>query len=156
MGRSREAEPLLLEAHSDFHGEAIEWVEMVLGDVCRDTNRPREAEEWYRRAMTSAPGTTPPYIFLAGLLASQERFAEACAVLEQATTASGDVDEVHLNLALNRRALGDLDGARTAALTALQITPNDEDAQRVLTDIESAIRMREHYGARVTRAGHEE
>lgn len=156
VGRCKEAERLLLEAHADFWGKEIQSVEMALGDVFRATNRPLEAEKWYRRAVASAPNTTGPYVFLAGFLASQERFSEACKVLEQATGASGELDEVHLNLALNWRALGDFERARAEALKAIQITPDYEAAQRTLADIESAIRMREQYEIQVRRALREE
>ena len=152
VGRRTEAERMLLEAHADYIGNEIYAVELALGDVCRDSNRPREAEEWYRRALTSAPNQTAPYVFLAGFLASQERFAEACAVLERGTCATGDPDEVYLNLALNRRALGDLHGARTAAQRALEITPDYDEARKKLTDIEEAILLVEKYRPRVTHA----
>ena len=156
VGRHTEAEQLLLEAHANFMGKDIYCVELALGDVYRDAGRPRQAEEWFRRALASAPDTTAPYVYLAGFLASQERFAEACAVLEGGMNAKGDPDEVQLNLALNRRALGDLDGARVAALKALQLSPDYEHARKTLTDIESAIGMRAVYQPRVANVAREE
>lgn len=152
IGRCAEAEERLLEAHADFWGRDIEWVEMTLGDVYRDMLRPQEAERWYRQAVASAPGTTAPYIFLAAFLARRERFDEACDVLERARGATGDLDEVNLNLALNRRALGDLERARAAVLSALEITPDYDAARQRLADIDAAIRTREQYRRRLERA----
>ncbi len=93
---------------------------MHLGLLYQDSGRFAEAERWFTAATRTAPGDTGPWIFLGGLLARSERFAEACAVLEKGLHAEGDVDEIWFNLGLNKKGLGDYLGAKECFQQALK------------------------------------
>jgi tetratricopeptide (TPR) repeat protein len=104
-----------------------------------DEGRFSEAEKFFRSAVSKNPGSTVPWIYLAGSLAEQEKFEDAIAVLLSAVELDGDRDEVYLNLAYSLRTLGRLDQARDCLQRALAITPDYPEAHEELADINAAL-----------------
>lgn len=96
------------------------------------------AEDAFRKALI-LDDSTVSYVYLAGALARQECFAEAIQVLEKALLINGDTDEVLLNIALNRRAMGQLLEAKVSLELALLLTPDYTEAKEVLNDISAAL-----------------
>jgi tetratricopeptide (TPR) repeat protein len=151
IGRDSEAERILLAAHPkrDRNRERVEW---TLGDVCAHQGRFEEAEKWFRMATETNPTDTASWVMLGGFLANRQRFREACEILERGLHAEGDRDEVYYNLGLNKRTLGDLQGARECFEAALRISPDYSKAQFSLSDIDEALRLRDELGPPVERA----
>ncbi len=115
---------------------------MSLGQLYRDLGRLDEAERWFRRATETAPDDTAPWVYLGGFLARCERFADACAVLERGLKAKGDLDEVWLNIGLNKRGIGDYQAAKECFEMAISISPTYADAIAALADLNGAIEVR--------------
>ncbi len=99
-----------------------------------------------------APSKTAPWVMLGGFLARRQRFQEACEILEQGLKAEGDVDEVYYNLGLNKRTLGDVEGAKKCFQAALAISPDYTKAQESLRDITETQRIINEFAAEVERA----
>jgi tetratricopeptide (TPR) repeat protein len=102
-------------------------------------------------ATETNPASTGPWVMLGGFLANRQRFREACEILERGLNAEGDRDEVYYNLGLNKRTLGDLEGARECFQAALRITPDYSAVQSSLSDINEAIQLRDEFGPQVER-----
>jgi tetratricopeptide (TPR) repeat protein len=151
IGRDSDAERILLAAHPK-RAKNREHVEWTLGKVCAHQGRFEEAEKWFRIATETNPDDTGPWVMLGAFLANRQRFREACEVLERGLHAEGDRDEVYYNLGLNKRTLGDLQGAQECFEAALRICPDYSLAQSSLSDITEALRLRDEFGPEVEQA----
>jgi len=143
VGRTRAALRIFLELESAPIPESKRHlVSLFKGATLQQMGRFREAEEAFRQACL-LDATTTSRVHLAGLFAAQERFAEAIDVLRAAVICEGNREEAYLNLALNQRALGQLDEARQSLRLALTLSPGYMAARRMLTDIQAALDLRE-------------
>lgn len=145
LNRYTEAENVLRRAFElDNSSYSVQY---TLGHVYREMGRFDDAESWYRKAIQTRPSSTIARIFLGSLLSHRERFVEACAELDEAVEAEGDVDEAYLNLGLCRRSLGQLDLAREMFQKAISISPDYEDAKLGLADVEDAIAVEKDFAS---------
>lgn len=96
-----------------------------------------KAEQSYCEATALIPEKTYAWVFYASFLTRQERWADACSVLERALSCEEDLDEVHFNLATIKLILGEHVEARKHLETAIQLAEgNYPEAQVLLRDIE--------------------
>ena len=91
------------------------------------------AEVLYRSVLTLAPADPVALTGLGYDLASQGRFDEAVSRLDQATRLDPGSVAAWRGLAAARRARGDLDGAREAALALARLAPDDALAREILS-----------------------
>jgi predicted Zn-dependent protease len=120
-------------------------IEYALGKIRLAQFKPGDAEAHFRNALRLNPASTSPAIFLADCLIQQEKFDEARSILNEALKVEGDLDEVYLNLSFVERATGNYEAARRYAIKALAITPDYQDAKRVLTDIELWLSLKREF-----------
>lgn len=97
----------------------------ALGLAAEDLGRPGEAERAYRAALRSRPAHPPATLNLAGLLADLLRLDEAEDVLLPWLAGHRGVDTAWSTLGTVRLRRGDLEGARRAFETALDIRPEN-------------------------------
>src|SRR5882762_2959952 len=106
LGRISDAERNLSTVNDMPPGK--EWLlDLARGKIESERGNLLRAEGYFRAAANKKPGSTVPWTYLGKCLTNQERFEEAGVILLNALNASGDVDEVYLNLGINKRALGD-------------------------------------------------
>lgn len=140
VGRVRDAEIQFNEINQNAAPKP--WLlEYALGKISMAQFNPMEAERHFRTAWKLNPDSTAPAELLADCLLKQEKFDEAIAVLNEALKASGDVDEVYLNLAVAKRAVGDYKSARQYLLDALKIDPNNSSIKKLLLDVELCLEV---------------
>jgi predicted Zn-dependent protease len=112
-------------------------IDLSLGEIERIRGNLSKSEMYLREAMKKNPESTVPYVYLGGILAYQERFAEACSILSDGLKAEGDLDEVYLNLGNNRRALGQYAAARACYVRALEFSSEHyKAAEEALQDLD--------------------
>lgn len=141
VGRRRESLHFFDQLDLISMPESKRWlVCLYKGQVLMEIGRFSHAAIEFRRAC-ELDTTTVPRVYLARALADQELFLQAIAELEEALKLEGDLDEVHLNIALNQRAIGRLDLSYRSTLRALEITDGYEPAKRLLRDLEAALGM---------------
>ena len=139
VGRRQQALRMYQKLYALPVAESKVWlVSLYIGETLYEMGKFSEAEMSFREACDHDT-TTVPRIYLAGSLAAQERFEEALLVLSEALSREGDRDEVWLNIALNQRTLGDLQGAERSLVEALTITPDYPAALVALVDVRNAI-----------------
>lgn len=85
----------LLERYPYLSGPALN-----LALICARTNRPQQAEEYFRRALQINPDNVAAGDQYGVWLRLQGRFAEAETVYLQALARNGDYADAHLNLAI--------------------------------------------------------
>jgi predicted Zn-dependent protease len=136
VGRMSDAEKQLLAL--SMHPLKKPWlVDLSLGEIESSRGNLQKAEEYFREALKKNPKCTVPYVYLAGALAHQERFQDACDILSEGVKTEGDVDEVYLNLGNNKRALGDYIAARQCYLRALEFSADRyKAAEEALLDLD--------------------
>jgi len=136
VGRLSDAEKQLLALSK--HPLKKQWlVDLALGEIETTRGNLRKAEAYFREALEKNAESTVPSVYLAGALAHQERFEEACEVLSNALRAEGDLDELYLNLGNNKAALGDYASARKCYLRALEFSSEHyKDAEQALQDLD--------------------
>ncbi len=140
VGRISEAKGLLDEITEV--PESKRWlVELTLGQLRMAQFKPSLAEHYFRAALKLNPESTSPSVLLADCLMRQERTDEARRVLLKALRAKGDLDEVYLNLGLILRMRSDYKSAKRYFLKALRLTPGYKNAQHLLRDVESCLKM---------------
>lgn len=116
-------------------GDARAW--SSLGGVALGRGDLARAREALERAAALDADDYGTRVNLANLLAAEGRRAEALAAFE-AMAATGRVDQhVWLGIARLRAGAGDLDGARAAALRALELHPNFAETHRLLDRLEA-------------------
>ena len=142
IGRFKDALNIYMTLEAASVPEAHRWkVALFKGQTFQDMGRIGDAELAFRDACKLNGSTVAP-VYLAGSLSAQERFSEALQVLENARICPGDQDEVLLNIALNKRALGMLEEAKESLLNALILTPDYNDAIIILKDIDAALLLK--------------
>ncbi|HMJ64862.1 MAG TPA: tetratricopeptide repeat protein [Candidatus Binatia bacterium] len=138
IGRISDAERHLLLAQQQGTPPEKRWLlDLMYGEIKKNRGDFAAAEADFRLAADKRPDSTVPWIYLAGALAKQERFAEACDILRRALSADGDIDEVYLNLGNNLRALGDYAAARQCYVRAFEFTAEHyKEAEQALKDLD--------------------
>jgi tetratricopeptide (TPR) repeat protein len=111
----------------------IERGEFALAEIC------------FRNALKSHAASTVTWVFLADCLSKQERFKEACEILEGGLGAEGDLDEVYFNLGFNKRAIKDYYEAANCYRKALEIDPDYAKAKEALKDIENWFQAKKQF-----------
>lgn len=110
------------------------------GQALKDRGLLSEAEAIFRESCNFDDSTVSS-VYLAAVLASQEKFVDAISVLEKSVNSEGDLDEVYLNMALSQRALGLLDDSVLSLTKALSISPDYARAEVLLEDIRKAAQI---------------
>lgn len=117
-------------------------VELSIARIHEDRGEFVEARNRYVRAVDLRRDSTVPWVFLAAFLAKQGKLDEATAVLRQATNATGDLDEVYLNLGNSARAMGQYKQALDYYNTAVSISPVYPEATLAIADLTEAMEIR--------------
>ncbi len=139
VGRCKEAIAIYQKLEKDGVPEARKWlVFLYKGTTLREMGKFAESEEAFAEACR-LDDSTVPRVYLAGVLAAQERFQEAIDVLKEGLDREGDRDEVLLNIALNQRTLGRLEEAKESLKSALLLTPSYPEALAILEDVKAAL-----------------
>jgi tetratricopeptide (TPR) repeat protein len=142
VGRCKEAIDIYLELEKAEVPERRKWlVFLYKGTTLKQMGKFAESEKAYIEACKLDPSTVPR-VYLAGVLAAQERFQAAIDVLEDGLDRDGDRDEVLLNMALNQRTLGKLKEAKESLESALKLTPSYPEASAVLEDVNAALSIK--------------
>ena len=111
-----------------------------LGRLYDQRGELREAERYYREAISSSPQDGTAYIYLGAMLARAGRLEEAEVLHREATECtSGDIDEAYLNLGLVQRGRGDYFGALKSLRQALALAPPFGEEKNPFVDIERAL-----------------
>ncbi|MCW1926650.1 tetratricopeptide repeat protein [Luteolibacter arcticus] len=139
VGRCKEA----LAIYQSLEGADVpakhKWlIPLYKGKTLQEMGRFAESEQALIEACR-LDDSTVPRVYLAGTLASQERFHEAIEVLQDGLNREGDRDEVLLNLAFSQRTLGRLKEAKESLELALTVTPSYPEALALLEDVNAAI-----------------
>jgi tetratricopeptide (TPR) repeat protein len=141
IGRWSEAEFILLAL--DSVPTPKQWqIEVALGQIYSAEGKFSQAEERFRQATESNPASTTPWVFLGGILDKQGRYVEAIDAFGAGLAASGDIDEVHLNMGHTFRAMKEYEAAVTHYERASTIDSEDEDVRNALSDMRMAISVR--------------
>ena len=143
VGRRIEGERALLSVDvTSLPDETrCQW-EISLGQMYDETGRYDAAEERFRNATDVDPWHTAPWIYLGSFLATRERFSDALAIFDRGLLASGDTDEVYVNIGNVKMAQRDYDGATGAYRAALAVDPDNERAEEKLEDAMRAERVK--------------
>ncbi len=148
LGRLQEAKQIFLGLKNVPTDK--QWIVATdLGELYMETGEFQQAESILFEATRLKPASTAPWVIRGACLALQERFEEACEVLAKGLTASGDLDELYLNLGYNQRALKAYAAARESFKAALRISPDYTEAKEALKDVELVLQViQEGYPAR--------
>lgn len=131
----------LAEAPADM--EARGW----RGRILAWSGRWPEAEADYRMVLAEHPNDTDILVGLADVLAFQQRFDEALALLDRARIADASRTDVHTRRGRALRGAGRRDEARTAFKQALALAPGDPEAQAGLDSVRPEPRHELRIGA---------
>jgi tetratricopeptide (TPR) repeat protein len=143
IGASSDALRVLASLDVDAIPESKRYlVELSIAGIHEDRGEYSEANSRYIRAVDFRRDLTIPWIYLASFLAKQGKVEEATKVLEDALTcASGDLDEVYLNLGNYARAMGDYQRALQHYNSALAISADYPEAVLAVADLKDALQM---------------
>lgn len=141
IGRLKEAEAIYLDLlRSQVENSKLYLIRVALGEVFVERGEIQKAEKEFRYATECNPASTVSWVKLSECLFRQERFLEAIETLNLGLLASGDRDEVFLNLGHAKRATQDYAGAIESYKAALAINSGYDAARKALEDAQMACR----------------
>jgi tetratricopeptide (TPR) repeat protein len=110
-----------------------------LGMIYQDSRQINKAIRAYKKCIKIGTTETYPYIFLAVLLAEQNKLDESEQLLIEALTKNGDIDEAYYNLGMTKARQGDFQAAINMLKECLKIDNNYPNAQTFLDDFENLL-----------------
>jgi tetratricopeptide (TPR) repeat protein len=140
IGKISDARRVLREI-KEFPDDKAWLVNLHRGKVEEDAGDLQAAIYRFEASLEQNPSSTVPYVYLACAYSSTQQYDKAIEVLTSALAAKGDRDEVYLNLGYKYRATGRYREAREAFENALRITPDNEEAQQGLRDVNSVLEL---------------
>lgn len=138
LGRVTDAEAMM-RSLKDIPASKQWLVSLCWAEIHAIKSRNVEAEAAFKKAIELNPSSTVPWVYYGGWLGKQERFQEAVEVLTNGLAATGDLDEVYLNLGYNKRALYQYGEAKDCFLRALKENPTYLEAEDALGDVVTCI-----------------
>jgi tetratricopeptide (TPR) repeat protein len=140
IGKIEHARRVLREI-KEFPDDKAWLVNLHRGKVEEDAGDLHAAIYRFETSLEQNPASTIPYVYLACAYSAMQQYDKAIEILTSALAAEGDRDEIYLNLGYTYRATARYGKAREAFQSALSITPNYEEAQEGLRDINSVLEL---------------
>jgi hypothetical protein len=134
MGRNSEAEIRYREVLAVAPNFASAWG--VLGELYFERKEYAKAVEAFTRAADVQDGNAVWHHDVASACGALKRYKEALAADEEAIKRDPRFVDAYVGVALSARALGDKERARSAALQAYRINPQDSRAARLLQQLQ--------------------
>ncbi len=107
-------------------------IEINLGIVTDELQRPAESEQHFHQAIALSPGTDEPHYYYARTLFRHQKLAEAKVEAETAISLNPSrLEQQHLLMQIDT-ALGDDASARAVAMGVLQLSAEDQTAKDLL------------------------
>ena len=141
LARYEEAREVLRHAIRLCPADRLSIPYAQMGHLYKQRGNLRRAALWYRKATVASPTEADGYIYLGSVLALMGDLDGALKWHERgARSASGCIEEAHLNAGLVLRAMGRYAEAARAFRRALKIDSAYVEAQRALGDVEAALK----------------
>ena len=113
------------------------------GEISMDKGDLASAEFYFRECAFAKPESTVPWVYLGRALFRLGRATEAIEALQSGLRATGDIDEVHLNLGLYARSIGDFPTAKKHLVKAAEMDSSCEKAKNALRDVSMCLELTE-------------